>query len=154
MQSAREAASNSNCIRRAVGAVVIKNGEIIAAGWNGVGDAYKNCGDAGCPRCLDGGSTGTGYEFCICIHAEQMAIGNAAARGVATDGSTVYVNLRPCLPCLALMRAAGVRRVYFDEEWSYPERFESIYKQQAGEFDFFGRIPLDEAFVSPIRRIA
>lgn len=154
MQAAREAALNSNCIRRGVGAVVVRNGEIIAAGWNGVSDAYKNCGEAGCPRCLDGGSTGTGYELCICLHAEQMAIGNAAARGVATHGSIIYVNLRPCLPCLGVMRAAGVLAVYFDEDWSYPERFESIYQQQAGEFDFFGRIPVDESFASPIRRIA
>lgn len=154
MQAAREAATRSNCIRRGVGAVIVRNGEVLSSGWNGVSDSYSSCREAGCPRCIEGGTTGTGYEQCICLHAEQMAIGDAAARGVCTRNSTLYVNLRPCLQCLGILKAAGVRSIFFDEDWNYSGQFEPIYQEQAAEFDFFGRLPADKDAASPIRRIA
>ena len=104
MKMANDAALRSNCIRRGVGAVILRNGEVLAVGWNGVSAVYRDCAEAGCPRCINGGVTGTGYEQCICIHAEQRAIADAAARGVTTRDSVLYVNLRPCLQCLAISR--------------------------------------------------
>jgi deoxycytidylate deaminase len=73
-------------------------------------EGHKDCREAGCPRCINGGVTGSGYETCVCIHAEQRAIADAARRGVSTDNSVLYVNLRPCLQCLAIAKAAGIRR--------------------------------------------
>src|SRR5579859_7987788 len=94
MAMANDAARNSNCIRRAVGAVIVRQGNLISAGWNGVPERHSDCREAGCPRCISGGDTGSGYETCICIHAEQHAIASAARRGVSTEDSILYVNLR------------------------------------------------------------
>src|SRR6202035_5046720 len=84
MAMANDVAHRSNCVRRDVGAIIVRNGEIIATGWNGVSESHRDCREAGCPRCISGGDTGTGYEECICIHAEQRAIADAARRGVST----------------------------------------------------------------------
>lgn len=140
MGMADNVARRSNCLRRAVGAVIARGGQIIATGWNGVSDAYASCRDAGCPRCIAGGDTGSGYENCICIHAEQRAIADAAKRGVSTIDSTLYVNLRPCLQCLVIAKASGVCRIYYTEDWSYPEDIETIYQTLADHFDSFVRI--------------
>lgn len=134
---ANNAARRSNCIRRDVGAVIVREGEILATGWNGVSENHKDCGEAGCPRCINGGDTGSGYEECICIHAEQRAIADAAKRGITTRDSILYVNLRPCLQCLAISMAAGVREVYFSEDWTVPESIEKVYRALSDQFDIF-----------------
>jgi dCMP deaminase len=141
MAGADSAATRSNCVRRSVGAVIVCDGQIVARGWNGVSEHLKNCREAGCPRCITGGITGSGYETCICIHAEQHAIADAARRGVSTEGCTLYVNLRPCLQCLAIAKASGVRRIFFHGEvWEYPEEIEAVYGGLAGQFEAFGRV--------------
>jgi dCMP deaminase len=147
MAIARNIAHKSNCIRRSVGAVLVRHHRIVAMGWNGVSSAYKDCGEARCSRCIRGGPTGMGYEECICIHGEQRAIASAAARGVATKGSVLYVNLRPCLQCLAMVRAAAVSAVIFDEDWVYPEELEQTYRALASEFDLFGHLVGPEMLV-------
>ena len=137
MRMAQDAARRSNCIRRAVGAIIVRDDLVLATGWNGVSAAYRDCGEAGCLRCLEGGSTGSGYDQCMCIHAEQRAIADAAARGVATKNSVLYVNLRPCLQCLNLVSAARVRGVVFDEDWAYSPQLEGSYQAIAAKFEFF-----------------
>jgi dCMP deaminase len=134
-------AKRSNCVRRSVGAVLIKDGEVLAKGWNGVSDDYASCRVAGCPRCIGGGDTGSGYENCICIHAEQCAIAEAARNGIAVNDAAIYVNLRPCLQCLAICRAAGVQEVYYSgEEWEYPAEVEKIYHVLSDQFAIFSRV--------------
>jgi dCMP deaminase len=140
MAMADETARRSNCVRRSVGAVIVGQGRVISTGWNGLPDSPGDCREAGCPRCINGGDTGSGYENCICIHAEQHAIADAARRGVSTDGCTMYVNLRPCMQCLAIAKASGVRRIFFHgEDWKYPEEIEAVYQRLALEFNAFGR---------------
>lgn len=153
MEAAHKIAERSNCIRRSVGAVIVLAGDVISTGWNGVSSHFRSCREAGCPRCIAGGETGTGYESCICIHAEQMAIGDAAARGVATKGATLYVNLRPCLQCLAIIRTAGIREVFFDEDWVYATQFERVYQQFVAGFDCFRQLRRDDD-TRQARRIA
>jgi dCMP deaminase len=154
MQAAEEAALKSNCVRRNVGAVIVRNGRILSSGWNGVSEMYSDCRAAGCPRCIQGGKTGSGYELCVCLHAEQRAIGDAASRGINTSGSALYVNLRPCLQCLSVIRAAGIKEVFFDEDWSYSAPFEAIYQALTREFQFFGQAPNTLETPARIRRIA
>lgn len=140
MTMAEEVSEKSNCVRRSVGAVIVRQGQVLSSGWNGLPERRGDCRDAGCPRCIYGGDTGSGYENCICIHAEQHAIADAARRGVSIEGSTMYVNLRPCLQCLAVARASGVRRIFFHgEDWKYPENLEAVYKQLTEQFEDFGR---------------
>ncbi len=141
MAKANDVALKSNCIRRAVGAVIVRQGVVIAVGWNGVSESHEDCRDAGCPRCINGGETGSGYETCICIHAEQSAIADAARRGACTQDSTMYVNLRPCLQCLAIAIASGVREVFYaGEDWYYSEEIEKVYRTLSQQFDCFSRV--------------
>jgi dCMP deaminase len=138
---ANDIARRSNCIRRGVGALIVREGHVIAEGWNGVSATFADCRQAGCSRCINGGNTGSGYESCICIHAEQRAVADAARQGRATDGSILYVNLRPCLQCLAVAKAAGVHEVHFGgDDWSYSEEMERMYRTLAAQFDSFGRV--------------
>lgn len=140
MAMAEEVARRSNCIRRAVGAIIVANGKVVSKGWNGVSEDRADCREAGCSRCINGGDTGSGYDTCICIHAEQHAIAEAAKRGVNTEGCTMYINLRPCLQCLAIARAAGVRGIFFaGEDWTYPAEIETVYARLARQFDCFER---------------
>lgn len=134
---AKNVAQKSNCIRRSVGAVIIRNDEILATGWNGVSESYDDCRSEGCPRCINRGIASVEYHECICRHAEQSAIADAAARGVNTHGSHLYVTRRPCFQCLAVCRAAGVSGIFFEEAWTYPEELERKYLARAAEFDSF-----------------
>lgn len=156
MALAEQAGSRSNCVRRSVGALLVKEGLIASEGWNGVSADFLDCREAGCPRCINGGETGSGYETCICIHAEQRAIADAAKNGISTSGSTMYVTLRPCLQCLAICRAAGVREIFYSgEEWEYPAAVEKIYHVLSDQFDVFNRfdMPQDSPFFQIIGRI-
>jgi dCMP deaminase len=138
---ANDVARRSNCVRRAVGAIIVGQGQVVAAGWNGVPTSHGDCRAAGCPRCINGGDTGSGYETCICIHAEQSAIADAARRGVSTKDSTMYVNLRPCLQCLAIAVASGVRQIFYaGKDWNYPTEIEEIYRKLSNQFNSFRRI--------------
>jgi dCMP deaminase len=140
MAMANDIAHRSNCVRRHVGAIIIRKGEVIATGWNGVSESHGDCREAGCPRCISGGDTGTGYDECICIHAEQRAIADAARRGASTADTVLYVNLRPCLQCLAIAKASGVREIFYGEEWTLPENVEKVYHALSDEFDSFGHV--------------
>jgi dCMP deaminase len=137
MKLAEELSGRSNCARKAVGAVVARNGKVLAEGWNGVDRKFTTCKDAGCPRCITGGDVGVGYDLCICIHAEQRAIATAALRGISVDGATAFLTLRPCFGCLVLMRQAGIRQVFFKATWAYRGEVEGVYERLASEFDTF-----------------
>lgn len=141
MTIANNLAHRSNCARRQVGAVIVRQGQVVTEGWNGVSERHVDCRAAGCPRCINGGDTGSGYETCICIHAEQRAIADAARRGISTEDSVLYVNLRPCLQCLVIAKGAGVREIFYGgEQWTYQDEIERIYRALCDQFDSFVRI--------------
>jgi dCMP deaminase len=131
-------ASRANCIRRTVGALIVRDGCVIARGWNGVFGTFKDCREAGCPRCIAGGSTGSGYATCVCIHAEQSAIADAARRGISADGSTIYVTLRPCLQCMAIALAAGIMHLYYATNVLFTPDIEAAYATLSSQFKSFG----------------
>ena len=140
MAQANDIARRSTCVRRPVGAIIVRRGTVISRGWNGILQGYKDCREAECPRCIKGGDTGIGYETCICIHAEQHAIADAARRGVSTRESALYVNLRPCLQCLAIAEAARIREIFYGEGWKYSDQVEKIYRILSERFDSFSRV--------------
>lgn len=150
LELAKQVARKSNCKSRQVGALIVSHGAILAEGFNGVSSRFSNCVAAGCKRCDTGGATGIGYDNCICIHAEQRAIATAAANGIAISGAVLYITLRPCLQCLLLVYAAGIRQVRYLEDWSYPDDREESYQTLAGRFDLFER--LEQPAVEPERR--
>lgn len=122
MNLAVAASARANCSGRTVGAVVVRNERVILTGYNGTPSKFTNCRDGGCERCKRKGDyeSGTAYDLCICVHAEQNAMLTAAREGIRTEGSTVYSTLEPCFSCLKEALQAGVERVvYLDALGAY-----------------------------------
>lgn len=129
--------------------MLVREATELVSGSNGVNRRFQSCLDAGCPRCAAGGVVGLGYEFCICVHAEQDVIAHAARDGIAVGGATAFITLRPCLTCLTMMIDAGITQVYYAEDWSLPPDLEPVYQTIAAQLDFFERMPTvpEEVFV-------
>jgi dCMP deaminase len=122
MKAALDEASRSNCVSRNVGAVIVADSKIIAAGWNGVPEFSGTCVQAGCPRCKTNDRlTGIGYDRCICVHAEQHAIAIAARNGRSCNGATLFSSLRPCITCSTNALAAGIERIVYGATWRYED---------------------------------
>ena len=111
MSHASDAAQESTCARRQVGAVIVTlDGHLIAAANHAPGSG--DCREI-CQRCAGDTPTLTSYATCLCVHAEIAAIGKAAQRRYCTHLATLYCTLRPCLPCLLACWAAGIVEVRY-----------------------------------------
>jgi dCMP deaminase len=118
MEIAHVVSKRSNCSRRKVGAVIMARNHILSAGYNGTPRGVKNCFEGGCPRCAGKTPSGKGLDECLCTHAEQNAICQAALHGVAIDGSTIYITLSPCLTCAKLIINSGIKEVVYDGDYT------------------------------------
>ena len=118
MAIANVVATRSNCSRRRVAAVVAKDNHILSTGYNGTPRGVKNCFAGGCPRCAGRVPSGKDLEECLCVHAEQNAICQAARYGVDISGSTIYITISPCLTCAKLIINAGIREVVYAGDYS------------------------------------
>lgn len=119
LKIAKDVSERSNCCRRKVGAVIVKDNHIISTGYNGTPTGTTNCFDGGCPRCNHTHTTGEKLDECLCVHAEQNAICQAAKHGNSVDGGHIYITCSPCLTCLKLIINAGITRIVFSE-WYKP----------------------------------
>ena len=119
LKIAHDVAERSNCCRRKVGAVIVKDNHIIATGYNGTPARTTNCFDGGCPRCNHTHATGEKLDECLCVHAEQNAICQAAKHGNSVDRAHIYITCSPCLTCLKLIINSGITCVEFSE-WYKP----------------------------------
>jgi dCMP deaminase len=108
------------CLRRHVGAVLVSGGRIIATGYNGTPTGFVNCEDGGCHRCAhaEDYAQGRGYDVCICVHAEENALLQAAKLGYTVQGAQCYSTLRPCFGCLKHLYQAGVAEIRYLNPWS------------------------------------
>ncbi len=115
MKIANVVKTRADCLRRQVGAVIVKDYRILATGYNGTPYKIKNCTEGGCQRCLlrNQGKLKSGEkeESCICLHAEQNAIIQASYLGVSTKGATLYSTDNPCSTCAKMLINAGIIRV-------------------------------------------
>ncbi len=130
MSMAALAASRSTCLRRRVGAVVVKDRMVLSTGYNDTPRGLKNCGEGGCPRCAGSAPPGTDHDSCLCIHAEQNAIIQAAYHGVSIAGGTLYCTHQPCLVCAKMIVNAGIRVVVYLGE--YPDPASTQLMEDAG----------------------
>ncbi len=121
-------ASRSNCLRRSVGAIIVADKRIVSTGYNGTPFGVKNCDEGGCPRCASDLPRQAGYDWCLCVHAEQNAIALAARQGTATEGARLYVTLRPCFSCLKEAVQAGIREIVYDQPFDYAPELEEAYQ--------------------------
>lgn len=111
LQLADLVATRSTCLRRHVGAVLVRNERIISTGYNGAPRGLKHCLDTGCLREERQIPSGHRYELCRGVHAEQNAIINAAYYGIATQESVIYCTIQPCIICARMIINAGIVKV-------------------------------------------
>ena len=110
---AEVAAIRGNCVRRRVGAVIVHNRQILSSGYNGTPKGITNCSEGGCARCAGTSASGASLDECLCVHAEENAIVQAAAHGVSIRGATLYCTLLPCSYCAKSIINAGIREVVY-----------------------------------------
>lgn len=121
MAQANLACTRSTCISRKVGAVIVKNGHLLASGYNGAPMGVKHCIEmGGCMRKLDNIPSGTRQEHCRAAHAEQNAIIQAAKLGCSIEGGTLYVNTFPCSICTRMILNSGLTRIVYDSDYQDP----------------------------------
>jgi len=113
----------ADCSGNRVGAVIVQDRRIVSTGYNGTPENMPNCSEGGCHRCRERSSypSGTGYDLCICVHAEQNALLAAARFGIAVAGATIYTTMRPCFGCTKEMLQAGVLEVFYLHDWNHPD---------------------------------
>lgn len=122
MNIAVAVAKRSNCVRRQIGAVLVLDNRIISTGYNGTPRGLKNCSEGGCERCAvtTAQTSGTGLTDCICSHAEENCIVQAAYHGSRIKGSILYSTFSPCLYCTKMIINGGISGVIFNEEYPHP----------------------------------
>jgi dCMP deaminase len=107
-------AERSSCCRRQVGAVLVKDNKIISTGYNGTPSGMLNCNLGGCPRCNNAKvSDPSTLGECLCVHAEENTIIQAALSGVSPAGSIIYITDSPCLHCCKLLVSAGIKEINY-----------------------------------------
>lgn len=123
-------ASRSTCLRRHVGAVIIKDRRILATGYNGAPSGLAHCEDVGCIREAKGVPSGQRHELCRALHAEQNAILQAALYGVSIQGATIYCTTYPCVLCAKMLINVGIREVVVSGP--YPDELATSLLEEAG----------------------
>lgn len=131
MQMAELTAKRSTCLRRQVGAVIVKDRHIIATGYNGAPRGVKHCEEkGGCLRQQLGVPSGQRHELCRALHAEQNAIIQAATLGQSIEDGTIYVTHQPCVICAKMIINAGIKRIVVRE--AYPDEMATEILDEAG----------------------
>lgn len=115
---AREVSKLSTCVRfgKRNGAVIVLDNQILSTGCNGAPEGVKTCAERGyCTRKKLGIESGTKLEVCYALHAEEVALMNAAREGIVLDGATMYVLRQPCISCFKLILNAGIKKVVYSD---------------------------------------
>ncbi|UCF37109.1 MAG: AAA family ATPase [Acidobacteriota bacterium] len=128
MQIAQVAALRSNCVKRKVAAVIVRDKRVISTGYNGTPRGTKNCYEGGCPRCNSLADSGTKLEECLCSHGEENAITQAAYHGVSVKDATLYTTFAPCLMCTKMIINAGIREVIYNLDYPLNDSSFALFK--------------------------
>jgi dCMP deaminase len=124
-------AQRSTCLRRQVGAVIVKDKHIIATGYNGAPRGIKHCEErGGCLRQKLNVPSGERHELCMALHAEQNAIIQAANLGQSVEGATIYITHQPCVICAKMIINAGIMEIIVKE--GYPDQLSIDILEEAG----------------------
>ncbi len=131
MEMAVLTSRRSTCMRRHVGAVIVRDKHIIATGYNGAPRRIMHCDErGGCLREKLGIPSGERHELCMALHAEQNAIIQAATLGQSIEGATIYVTHQPCVICAKMIINAGINRIVVKE--GYPDKLAIDMLEEAG----------------------
>ena len=130
MEMAELTAKRSTCMRRQVGAVIVKDRHAIATGYNGAPRGIMHCEErGGCLRQQLNVPSGQRHELCMALHAEQNAIIQAAAMGHGIEGGTIYITHQPCAICAKMIINAGISRIVIRE--GYPDELAASILEEA-----------------------
>ena len=117
MNIAKVVASRSNCIKRKVAAIIVKDKRVVSTGYNGTPRGTRNCNEGGCPRCNSLATSGTNLEECLCSHGEENAIVQASYHGVSLKNAIIYTTFAPCLQCAKMIINSGIREVIYNMDY-------------------------------------
>ncbi|MDP8204267.1 MAG: cytidine/deoxycytidylate deaminase family protein [Candidatus Tenebribacter mawsonii] len=117
MEMAYLASRRSTCLRRQVGAIIIKDNQIISSGYNGAPKHIRHCGITGCLRDQLNVPSGERHELCRGVHAEQNAVIQAAINGSSIRGASLYCTNQPCVICSKILINAEIKTIYISEPY-------------------------------------
>ena len=119
LEVARLVSRRTTCLRRSVGAVLVKDKKILATGYNGAPSGLAHCIDIGCLRQKLGIPSGERHELCRGLHAEQNALIQASLYGISVKDSALYITNQPSIICAKMLINAGIKEIIIAE--GYPD---------------------------------
>lgn len=128
MQLADLAAHRSNCMKRRVGCVIVREKRVVSTGYNGTPRGMTNCNEGGCPRCNNAAKGGTGLNTCLCLHAEENAL-LEAGRDRIGGSATLYCNTCPCLTCSVKITQVGISEVVYNQGYMVDMMTAKIFEE-------------------------
>jgi dCMP deaminase len=129
LELANLVAKRSTCLRRCVGAVLVKDKRILATGYNGAPRGLAHCLDIGCLRDKLKIPSGERHELCRALHAEQNALIQASLYGVSVRDSTLYATNQPCVICAKMLINAGIKEIVISD--GYPDKMAMDFLKEA-----------------------
>jgi len=126
---AKLVSERSTCLRRKVGAILVKDNQILATGYNGAPAGIKHCDETGCLREEQNIPSGERHELCRGLHAEQNALLQAALHGVSVKDSKLYSTTQPCIICAKMLINAGIKEIISAGE--YPDTMAAEFLKEA-----------------------
>ncbi|KAI0332019.1 hypothetical protein GY45DRAFT_1321569 [Cubamyces sp. BRFM 1775] len=123
MQLASLASQRSNCMKRRVGAILVRNARVVSTGYNGTPRGLRNCNEGGCTRCNTASET---PDECLCLHAEENALLEAGRVG---DGAILYCNTCPCLKCTIKIIQTGIREVVYNLSYKVDDASAALFAE-------------------------
>ena len=121
--------TRSTCLRRSVGAVLVKDKRILATGYNGAPSGIKHCSVTGCIREKLKIPSGERHELCRALHAEQNALIQSSLHGISVKGATLYSTTQPCVICAKMLINAGIKEIVIAQ--GYPDKMAMEFLKQA-----------------------
>lgn len=122
--------TRSTCLRRQVGAVIVKDKRILATGYNGAPKNLKHCIEIGCLRTQLKIPSGERQELCRASHAEENAIVQCALHGISSKDAIIYATVTPCTHCAKIMINAGIKEIIYKDY--YPDKLAQELLEKAG----------------------
>ena len=120
MKITKDVSLRSTCLKRNVGAIIVKDFRVLSTGYNGAPKNIAHCSITGCLRKKLKVPSGQRHELCRGLHAEQNAIIQAAWHGVRIEGATMYCTYQPCIICAKMMINAGIKRLVYEGDYPDP----------------------------------
>lgn len=130
IDTARLISTRSTCLRRRVGAIIVKDRRILATGYNGTPSNIKHCHEVGCLRERLNIPSGERHELCRGLHAEQNVLLQAALYGISVKDSVLYCTNQPCVICAKMLINAGIKEIVVAD--GYPDKMARDFLKEAG----------------------